>query len=395
MTPMTTDTLIIGAGPAGLAVGGCLRRAGVAFEMIEREDRAASAWHRHYDRLRLHTARRYSALPHHAFPPDTPAWVPRLDFVRYLTDYAETFALRPRFGETVTAIEATAQGWRVITDATRHEARRVVVATGFNRVPHAPAFAGIDAFRGEVMHTRDYRNGARWRDRRVLVVGCGNSGVEIAIDLWEHGARPTLVVRGPVHVVDREIFGLPAQYSTVLLSRLPHAVQRVIHRLMQRFVLPDLAPLGFTRPTESVLDHFERTGRVPLIDVGTIEQVRAGHIAVVPGIERVEAAAVVFADGERRPFDAIVLATGYRTGLADLFARPFADAIFDDRGRPRWHGRAVPGAPGLYFVGFRNPLTGALREMGIEARRVAAEIADGAAESLPPGGPSADGPPRA
>ncbi|MEZ4432642.1 MAG: NAD(P)/FAD-dependent oxidoreductase [bacterium] len=381
---MQIDTLIIGAGPAGLAVGACLRRAGVPFEIVDRADRVGSAWHRHYARLRLHTARRFSALPHRPFPPGTPAWVPRLDFVRYLTDYAEAFELHPRFGVTVTGLARAGDGWRVETDGEPIAARRVVVATGFNRIPHRPPIAGLDDFAGEVLHTRDYHDGAPWRGRDVLVVGCGNSGAEIAIDLFEHGARPAMVVRGPVHVVDRELCGQPAQNLTVALSKLPYAVQRAIHGLMRRFVLPDLAPLGFTRPAESVLDHFERTGRVPLIDIGTVAHVRAGHIAVVPGIERVERDAVRFVDGRRRPVDAIVLATGYRTGLADLFGG--AD-LFDDRGRPRWHGRAVPGWPGLWFVGFRNPLTGALREMGMEARRVAAEIvtADGR-------GPSADGP---
>ncbi len=368
-----TPTIIIGAGPAGLAVAGQLRGHDVPFEIIDRADRVASAWHRHYARLHLHTARRYSSLPGHPFPPDTPRWVPRADVVAYFTAYADAHALRPRFGETVTALAPAATGWTVTTDAATHTTPTVVVATGHNHTPNRPDFPGVDTFAGPVIHSRDYHDGAPYAGQRVLVVGCGNSGAEIAIDLFEHGARPTLVVRGPVHVVSRELFGRPSQYSTVLLDRLPRRVQRALHGLVARYVLPDLSALGLHRPRQSVYDHYHQTGRIPLIDVGTVDLIRQGHIAVAPGVTRVEPDAVHFADDTRRPFDAIVLATGYRNALARLFEAP--DRYLDARGRPRAHGEALPDAPGLYFVGFKNPLTGALREIGIEAQRVAEHIA--------------------
>lgn len=376
-----TPAIIIGAGPAGLAVGGQLRGHSVPFEIIDREDRVASAWHRHYDRLHLHTARRYSSLPGRPFPPGTPDWVPRADVVAYLTAYAEEHALRPRFGETVTALAPANAGWTVTTDAAAYTTPTVVVATGHNHTPNRPDFPGIDTFAGPVTHSRDYHDGAPYAGARVLVVGCGNSGAEIAIDLFEHGAHPTLVVRGPVHVVSRELFGRPSQYSTVLLDRLPRGVQRVLHGLVARYVLPDHSALGLHRPAQSVYDHYHQTGRIPLIDVGTVDLIRQGHIAVAPGVTRVEPDAVRFADDTRRPFDAIVLATGYHSALSRLFETP--DRYLDARGRPRVHGEAVPDAPGLYFVGFKNPLTGALREIGIEARRVTADIARRHLEARP------------
>lgn len=371
--PTTTAALIIGAGPAGLAVGAQLRGHGVPFEIIDREDRVASAWHRHYERLRLHTARRYSSLPGLPFPPETPQWVPRADVVRYFTAYADHHDIAPRFGEAATAIRPTPDGWAVHTDATTWQTLTVIVATGHNHTPNRPDFPGVDTFAGPVVHSRDYRTGKPYAGQRVLVVGCGNSGAEIAIDLWEQGARPTLVVRGPVHVVSRSLFGRPSQHSSVLLDKLPRGVQRAVHRLVARYVLPDLSALGLHRPAQSVYDHYQQTGRIPLIDIGTVGLIRQGHITVAPGVRRVEPETVHFADGSHAAFDAIVLATGYHSALAALFDPP--DRYLDPRGRPRVFGEPVPDAPGLYFVGFKNPLTGALREIGIEAARVAAHVA--------------------
>ncbi|TIT47458.1 MAG: NAD(P)/FAD-dependent oxidoreductase, partial [Mesorhizobium sp.] len=195
----TTKVAIIGAGPAGLAVAACLRQAGVDFVILEKEQQAVPAWRRHYDRVHLHTTKRYSSLPFVPFPKDYPRYVPRHLVVEYLDAYAKRFDLEPRFGETVRAITREGRGWRVESTSGALRAWHVVIASGYNAEPLLPKFAGIDAFKGKTLHSADYRNATPFAGQSVLVVGMGNTGAEIALDLAEGGARPTISVRDGVH----------------------------------------------------------------------------------------------------------------------------------------------------------------------------------------------------
>ena len=144
-----TNTIIIGAGPAGLAVGAVLRRAKVPFVMLERAARVGDSWHRHYDRLHLHTPKSHSALPHHAYPRAYPRYPSRQQFVEYLDDYARTFALETEFGRDVQRVVRGADGaWEVATNAGSYRGRHVVVATGYNRVPNVPHWPGEETLPG-------------------------------------------------------------------------------------------------------------------------------------------------------------------------------------------------------------------------------------------------------
>jgi len=371
--PGGAETIIVGAGPSGLAVAACLRRWGLPFTILEQSERVGATWRTHYERLHLHTARPHSGLPHWPMPADYPMYPSRQQVVDYLEAYAERFELRPRFGSRVVSARRHPAGWRVTcASGETHEGARLVVASGYNRVPFIPEVEGIATFPGEIVHSARYGDGARFAGQEVLVVGCGNSGAEIAIDLWERGARPALCVRGPLHIVPRDIFGLPAQRTTILLSRLP---ARLVDRLtlpLARRLIGDLSPWGIERPDVGPLEQIERDGRVPLIDVGTVDLIRCGAVRVVKGVAAVEASEVTFDDGARHRFDAIVFATGYRAKLGDFLED--APAVTDDRGYPTVHGRESH-LPGLYFCGFRNPTTGALRESALEGARIADHIA--------------------
>jgi cation diffusion facilitator CzcD-associated flavoprotein CzcO len=371
--PETTRAVVIGAGPAGLATAACLGKAGVDFVLLEREQRVGSAWRRHYERLHLHTMRRFSSLPHHPFPADWPRYVPRAQVVEYLETYAEAMGVRPRFGEPVERAFRKGEGWEVETPSRVYRAPSLVIATGYTGEPHEPAWPGREDFQGEVLHSAAYQNGEPFRGRRVLVVGSGNSGAEIALCLWEHGAKVSMCIRGPIHVVPRDAFGMPAQLTGILLSKLPIRVADAIAGRVSRFATGDLSTWGIERPAYGPVTQVVRDGRVPLIDVGTIDLIKQGHIRVFPGVERFTTDSVRFVDGREEAFDAVLLATGYKARL-DRFLDGAA-GLTDSRGYPRWHGEEVPDAPGLYFTGFRNPLSGALREIALEARRVARAIA--------------------
>lgn len=191
----TTHVAVIGAGPAGLAVGACLRRAGVDFIILEKEDHVAPSWRRHYERLRLHTIKQYSSLPFLTFPKHYPRYVPRDLMIEYLESYAEKFALRPRFGDAARSVRPEENDWVVEGTTSSIRARYVVIASGFNAEASIPSIPGIETFNGRVIHSANYVNAKPFAGHSVLVVGMGNSGAEIALDLAEAGARPTISVR--------------------------------------------------------------------------------------------------------------------------------------------------------------------------------------------------------
>jgi NADPH-dependent 2,4-dienoyl-CoA reductase/sulfur reductase-like enzyme len=366
------DTLVIGAGPAGLAVARELGARGVPFGIVERERTVAPAWHRHYQRLHLHTAKRYSILPGMAFPKDVPTYPSRTQVIDYFSAYAAHFGIAPLFGVTVTRIEPkTGAGWRVRTDHDDMMARHVVLATGLNAVPVQPRWPGMEDYAGELLHSSAYVNGSRWSGRRVLVVGAGNSGAEIALDLAEHGAHADLCVRGALHVTLRDTLGLPTPVPTILLTKLPLPVADAIAKTTLRFSVGDLARWGIATPDHGPIRGIVEHGRIPLIDVGTLARIKRGEIVVRKGIERFHRDDVTFVDGSRVAYEAVVLATGYRPGLERLLDD--ADALLDAHDRARRDGIAP--RPGLYLVGYATPPTGLLREINAGARRVAAHIA--------------------
>jgi indole-3-pyruvate monooxygenase len=367
-----TGTVIVGAGPAGLAIAACLRRARRPFVILEQSDSVGASWRKRYRRLHLHTAKAHSALPHLPFPREHPRYPSREQVIEYLELYARHFELQPRLGQGVTAVRRADDGvWTTTAGAAAYRSRQVVICTGHSGVPFRAHWPGENAFSGEVLHSSSYDSGERFTGKRVLVVGIGNSGGEIAIDLVEHGAAAVdIAVRSPVNVVPRDILGMPIQRSTILLSGLPLWLRDGIGRLVSRLVFGDLRRIGLRTPAEGPVTQIIKRGKIPLIDVGTIALVRAGKIAVLPDVERFESGAIHFSDGAVRPYHAVVLATGYRPSVAPLLADPTA---VDDRGYPR--ALAAAELPGLSFVGFRSPATGLLRQIAIDARMVAAQIA--------------------
>ena len=349
--------------------------------IVESETTIASSWRKHYDRLHLHTTKRFSALPFTPWPRETPGYPSRDQVVDYLQRYATEHQISPRLGIAVNRVRREGDRFNVETSAGPMTPRFVVVATGTNAVPVKPAFPGLEQFAGSVVHAQNYKNAEPYAGQRALVVGCGNSGAEIALDLAEHGVDVAMVVRGPVHVIPRDILGRPSQTTGVLLSPLPIAVRDAIVGAVMRVLVGDLSRWGIVRPKVGMNRMIVDSGRIPMLDLGTVAAIKRGKIRVLPGVARVTEDRVQFVDGSAHPFDAIILATGYRPGLERLIGG--FEAIADARGKPHRFG-AQTDIAGLHFVGFQNTTTGVLRDIAFEARRVAAGLRDALATELKP-----------
>lgn len=365
------DVLVIGAGPAGLAASACLRKEGLEHVVLEREGNIGSAWRRHYDRLHLHTSKTYSGLPMTPWPKSAPRYPSREEMVQYLQAYAAEHRITPRLGTTVHAVKRAGERFTVETSAGAMTPRFVVMATSYNGVPNLPSLPGMESFRGTAIHAAEYKNADPYRGKRTLVVGCGNSGAEIALDLAEQGVDVAMVVRGPVHVVPRDMFGQPTQHTNVLLSHLPLGLRDAIAVRTVGLVVGDLSRWGIVRPAVGPNRMIEESGRVPILDLGTIAMVKQGKIRVLPAAQEMLPDGVRFTGGAVHPFEAIIFATGYTPSLGRVIDG--FETIADARGRPHRFGEET-GIAGLYFVGFKNPPTGALREIALEASRVARGI---------------------
>ncbi len=369
--PRRAPVIIIGAGPGGLAVAACLKREGITDVLIlDESDRVAASWHRHYERLHLHTPRDHSALPHLPMPKEFPRYPARAQVNDYFEAYARHFSLAPRLGERVQSARRQGESWDVTTPRGRYQAPVLVVAAGFNREPRIPSWPGVTDFGGPILHNSSYVNGQTFRGKDVLVVGLGNSGGEIAIDLHEHGARPTVAVRSAVNVIPREIFGMPVLALGLVQRLFSPEVTDQLNAPLLKALIGDLEPYGLRKLPYGPATQIRKHGRIPLIDVGTVALLKSGAMTARPGVRAFQRGAVVFDDGTRTRFDAVVLATGYRPRV-DAFLE--AEGAFDPEGAPTSSGRESA-APGLFFCGYHVSPNGMLRELAIESRRIAALI---------------------
>lgn len=366
--------LVIGAGPAGLAVGGALAERGRGSLLLEASERSGAAWSRRYAALCLNTTRRFSGLPGLPIPRTAGRYPSAASYLAYLDAYAAHFALAVRTETRVRSIALSdAVGWRVTTSDGAVEARTVVIATGHDAVPFTPPWPGREEYVRPLDHASAYRDAVPYRGLDVLVVGAGNSGADIAVDLAEGGARRVrLAVRRPPQICPRLFHGVPMQYLAIALERAPARVGDRVAASARRRMLGDLRDRGLPTPSEGLSTQFRTTGVVPIIDRGFAAAVSRGAIDVVPAVAGFNEVEVLLEGGERISPDAVVAATGYRTGLEALVAD---SSVLDDDGRPLRHAPDhLPGAPGLFAVGYRNPLAGNLRDIARQARELAGAL---------------------
>lgn len=360
---------MIGAGPGGLATAASLKHYGIPSVVLERSRQVGSSWTKHYDRLHLHTHRMVSSLPGLRLPKRAGNWVSRDDLVTYLEEYARLHELDVRLGVTAERIDP---GWVVRTDQGEYESDHVVVATGYNNRPTELDWPGMDSFEGELIHSAEYRNAEAYRGKDVLVVGTGNSGAEIAVDLVESGAgRVRLSVRTPPSFMKRA-----TQPLGIVLRKFPPPIADRLVYTMQPLNTGNLSKSGMPRPSLGAISRFMTEDVTPILDVGLIPLLRKGRVTVVPAVEGFEGRDVLLAGGERIQPEAVIASVGFERALQPLVGHL---GVLEDRprGRPVVHGPDThPDAPGLHFVGYTNPLSGMLREIGIDSKKIARAIAE-------------------
>jgi hypothetical protein len=362
------DAVVIGAGPAGLASAACLGKRGLQAVIVEKSAAVGAVWRRHYDRLHLHSHRRHSALPGLPMPATYGRYPSREEVIEYFESYANRFDLKPVFNAGVEQVQRDGEGWRVRAAETQWRARNVVVATGWADYPHAPTWPGMETFGGQILHSSRYRNPQPFRGQRVLVIGLGSSGGEIALDLAEAGVDVTLSVRGPVNIVPRDLLGVPILSWAIAQSWLPARFVDALNAPILRLAVGSIENLGLTRAALGPLQSIEAEGRIPLLDVGTLSQIRAGRIAVRGPIASLSPNQVNFSRSAPERFDALILATGFRPDLRALL--PTCRGVLSAAGKPLVSGQPTA-EPGLYFCGAIASPTGQLREIGFEALRIA------------------------
>jgi Pyridine nucleotide-disulphide oxidoreductase len=365
--------VVVGAGATGIAAASSLRNRGIRVVVLERTEQVASAWRDRYDHLRLNTGKQFSHLPRRRYPRGTPTFPSRDQVVEHIERSA--CGLDIRFKTMVERIDRGPDRWSLHTSAGDFEARQVIVATGYDHTPHVPEWPGMQGFTGELLHSSAYRNPTRCAGKRVLVVGSGSSGMEIAYDVTTGGAaRVWMAVRTPPNIMLRSgPGGLPGDVIATPLYHLPERIADGLARRARLRAIGDLTEFGLPIPDEGPFSRAARLGVAPaLVDMAVIDAIKDGAIEVVKPPESFADSAVSLLGGTRLQPDVVVCATGYRCGLAPLVGHL---EILDERGVPRFP-CGEPVAEGLRFVGFL-PRPSQLGYSCTRARRIANEIANG------------------
>jgi putative flavoprotein involved in K+ transport len=377
--------LVVGGGHAGLSIAARLKALNVDTLIVDREARVGDNWRKRYHALTLHNQVHVNHLPYMPFPASWPTYVPKDKLAGWLEAYAESLELdfwtRTEFAGASYSGECwTAELRREGTTRTLHP-RHIVMATGVSGIPHVPDIPGLANFRGRVIHSHEYGDAAEWSGRDALVIGTGNSGHDIAQDLYSNGARVTLVQRSPTLILNIEPSaqlpyalygeGLPLEDCDLITASTPLALTRIAHRTMaeqarkiDKPLLDDLARAGFRIDLEDEtgwqFKYWLRGGGY-YFNVGCSNLIveRKIGLAQLPDIEGFVADGAKMRSGGHIRADLIVLATGY-LGLEHLVCRLFGDAVADRVG-PVWgidekeqelRNMWTPtGQSGLWFVG--------------------------------------------
>ena len=357
MGPISSKVAIIGAGSSGIAACKALKQHDIEFDCFEAGDRVGGNWvygnsngmSSAYRSLHINTSRpkmQYSDFP---MPAEYPEFPHHSQIAEYFEDYAEHFGIKPsiRFHTKALKCEPVTDGWEVTTDDGRTgRYRGLLVANGhhWSRRWPEPPFPGT--FTGEVMHAHDYRTPESFAGKNVLVVGFGNSAVDIAVELSRIAGRTILSVRRGFHVIPKYLLGRPLDQS-IVPTWLPFRVQLAIFKLALKLQQGDVTQYGLPKPDHELLHAH------PTVSADLLTRLSHGDIHVRPNIKLLDGDHVVFADGSREAVDTVIYCTGYKVDFP--FFRPEVVSA-PNNDLPLFHRVFHPQRSGLFFIGLLQPL---------------------------------------
>lgn len=384
---------MIGAGSSGIAACQVLAARGISFDCFEKGSKVGGNWRFENDNgmssayrsLHINTSRGLMAYKTYPMPDDYPDYPDHFQIARYFDDYVDHFGLRKkiRFQTEVKTVQPVDGEWEVTVEGADGgletiRYRAVLVANGHHWDPRwpEPPFPGADDFAGEQMHAHYYREPDVLHGKRVLVLGIGNSATDIAVEASRVAEKTFLAMRRGAYVIPKYLNGRPTDESaSPFLTRMPLAVQRFVIARMLRLTAGDMTAYGLPRPDHKLLEAH------PTVSAELLSRLGHGDIEVKPNIDRFSGGrAVRFADGSEEQVDLVVYCTGYRISF------PFFDEeVISAEGNrlPLYRRVASVEHPGLYFIGFIQPL-GAIMPLAEAQAEWVADLLSGRGTLPPP-----------
>jgi len=366
------DTCIIGAGPAGLAAARALSERGLPYTQIERHTDVGGLWNIDavgspmYESAHFISSKTMSGLTGFPMPDHYPDYPRHDQILAYLQSFADHYGLRDKieFGTEVAKIDKLQDGGYRVTrgngKSTEHD--NIVVASGVQWIPNIPAVPGN--YTGEVRHTVTYRSPDEFKGRRVLVVGAGNSGCDIACDAGRNADAAYISVRRGYWFIPKHVFGKPADVFADEGPTLPMGLEQWVFGKLLRLLNGDMTRLGLPKPDHKLFETH------PILNTQLLHHLQHGDILAKPAIASAEGTTVTFTDGTSVDVDLIMLATGY------LHAVPYAQDLLGDEQHPDMYLTAFSKNSGIYGVGFVETNGAAYVLMSQLSAMIAAHIAD-------------------
>jgi dimethylaniline monooxygenase (N-oxide forming) len=369
---------IIGAGSSGVAAAKALKEKGVPFECFEKGSDLGGMWRygndngvsSAYRSLHIDTSRSSLGYSDFPIPGHLPDFLSHWEVAEYLDAYAERFGVRPhiRFRTEVTDVSPSGDSWTVtLKGGEQKRYSAVLVANGHLWDPRWPSFPG--RFEGTAIHSHHYKTADPFEGKRVLVVGIGNSAVDIAVDLCRQAKSVHLSTRRSAWVMPKYLMGIPVDRWGAFFSRrlrLPVRLSRAIIQRLMFLTVGDQERFGLPKPKHPMWKEHATLSQELLPYIGH------GWIRVKPDVRELQGDRIAFVDGSAEPFDAVIYATGYKTTFP--FLKP---EVFEVRDNQVALYRRVlpPDRPGLYFVGLLQPIGATIPLVEIQARWLAAVLA--------------------
>jgi thioredoxin reductase len=392
--PAAEKVCIVGAGGSGVVAAQVLDARGIPFDCFEKGSAVGGNWRYENDNgmssayrsLHINTSRRVMAFKSLPMPDHYPDYPDHFQMAAYFDEFVDRFGLRERisFRTEVVKVEPSDGAWAVTTKGAgggerTERYRAVLVANGHHWDPRwpEPAFPGSDEFEGEQLHAHHYREPDVLRGKRVLVLGLGNSATDIAVESSRIAEKTFLAVRRGAYVLPKYMNGKPLdEVSNPIFSRLPLSLQRFFAMRGLEIAAGDMTTYGLPKPDHKLFEAH------PTVSSELLPRLGHGDIAVKPNIDRFAGGRTVrFVDGSEEEIDLVVYCTGYK--ITFPFFDPKVFSAPDNR-MPLYRRVVSVERPGLYFIGFIQPLGPIMPLAEAQCEWVADLLGDRAA--LPPAG---------